>query len=581
MEEEAQKRTKTARRTAKSAFTRAGKALVHAVDSKRPLEEVREALSKYKTTYESLVCKHEEYAELIGDDEQYELEERWVEECQETFLKLDVNARMFISSEEQTVSNGESNVEEATEGEDDLRPESTSTAGIPNMHNPVSSDNGMTSTTSTQPNLISETSDDHANPADNDQSANGRPYHNVTSNAVSQNTSTPSDDNMEQASSGAAQNNRSVFRLQKPKLPEFAGDVRDYAIFRSDFKYAVESQHSKRGAITLLRTCLQGKPLELIRGIGTDYDAAWQYLDSIYGDPRFVSDAMIQDISKFKALQEGEDARFCELVHLVNRCYNTLKEVGLPSDMDNSHMLSIIEQKMCADDRKVWAREIEREKKPATLNALLSWMTVEMKTRMRATAPIRTTSSRRSVTVNYVATGEEKIEKLKHKCWLCKSSTHWPDQCEKLAERSVDERIKLAKNNHVCFSCLKRAGRNHRMDNCTRKQQCAKTENEIRCPHHHHPLLHKSNSLKVGVAMTTQINEVVLPVISANIGSKDGLFKRGNVLLDSGAQISLIRQETANALGLNGKNTSDYHKSRRARRDGENESVQSRSNLHR
>jgi hypothetical protein len=56
--------------------------------------------------------------------------------------------------------------------------------------------------------------------------------------------------------------------------------------------------------------------------------------------------------------------------------------------------------------------------------------------------------------------------------------------------------------------------------------------------------------------MTTQINEVVLPVISANIGSKDGLFKRGNVLLDSGAQISLIRQETASALGLNGKNTS-------------------------
>ena len=33
---------------------------------------------------------------------------------------------------------------------------------------------------------------------------------------------------------------------------------------------------------------------------------------------------------------------------LVRRCFNTLiKEVGVPSDMDNSHMLSIIEQK-CA-----------------------------------------------------------------------------------------------------------------------------------------------------------------------------------------------------------------------------------------
>ena len=95
---------------------------------------------------------------------------------------------------------------------------------------------------------------------------------------------------------------------------------------------------------------------------------------------------------QFKALQDGEDVRFCDLVHLVKRCYNTLKEVGLPSDLNNSHMLSIIEQKMCADDRKVWARDLEKEKTSATLEALMNWMNVEMKSRtwrMRATAPIR------------------------------------------------------------------------------------------------------------------------------------------------------------------------------------------------
>ena len=100
-----------------------------------------------------------------------------------------------------------------------------------------------------------------------------------------------------------------------------------------------------------------------------------------------VSDTVTQDVVQFKALQDGEDVRFCDLVHLVKRCCNTLKEVGLSSDMDNSHMLSVIEQKMCTDDRKVWARDLEREKKPPTLNALMSWMTVEMKSRMRATAP--------------------------------------------------------------------------------------------------------------------------------------------------------------------------------------------------
>ena len=145
------------------------------------------------------------------------------------------------------------------------------------------------------------------------------------------------------------------FRMEKPKLPKFAGDVREYAIFKADFKHAIKARYTKRDSITSLRSCLQGKPLELIKGIGTDYDAAWEYLDSIYGDPRFVSDTITQDILKFRALQNNEDARFCDLVHLVKRCYNTLKEVGVPHDMNNSHMLSIIEQKMCADDRKVWS----------------------------------------------------------------------------------------------------------------------------------------------------------------------------------------------------------------------------------
>lgn len=152
-------------------------------------------------------------------------------------------------------------------------------------------------------------------------------------------------------------------------MPKFYGGVRKYAIFRADFKHAVESRYSKRDAITFLRSCLQGKPLELIKGIGSDYDAAWEYLDSIYGDRRFVSDIVMQDILKFKSLRDGEDARFCDLVH-------TLKEIGLTSHMDNSHMLSLIEQKM------------------------FIWMTAEMKSRMRATALLRT--SHRSLSVRNV-----------------------------------------------------------------------------------------------------------------------------------------------------------------------------------
>ena len=115
--------------------------------------------------------------------------------------------------------------------------------------------------------------------------------------------------------------------------------------------------------------------------------------------------------------------------------------------MDNSHT-SVIEQKMCADDGKVWARDLEREKKPPTLSALMSWMTVEVKSRMQATAPIRASRSNRKQ-INHLQGNQNKDDQAWYKCWLCENSKHLPDQCPKLTALSVDDRIATAKANHL------------------------------------------------------------------------------------------------------------------------------------
>lgn len=96
-------------------------------------------------------------------------------------------------------------------------------------------------------------------------------------------------------------------------------------------------------------------------------------------------------------------------------------------------------------------------------------------------------------------------------------------------------------------------GREHRQANCSRRRQCTKSENGAQCTSTHHPLLHRNNSVNVGVASVTDNQDSLLPVISAHIGGQNGRYKRGNVLLDSGAQISLIRRETADSLELRGK----------------------------
>ena len=224
--------------------------------------------------------------------------------------------------------------------------------------------------------------------------------------------------------------------------------------------------------------------------------------------------------------------------------------------MDNSHKLSIIEQKMCANDRKVWSRDLEREGKTASLKGLMEWTSVEMKSRMRATAPLRSSSTSQRTVNQLKAEGDDDTRKNNHRCWLCENSTHWPDQCPKFSALSIDDRMKMAKENYVCLCCLKRAGRDHRVANCTRRQQCSIEENGTHCNQFHHILLHKSKAIRVTVAATAETRSALLPVIAANIHGQEGIQKRANVLFGTGAQVSLIRNDTALTLGLKGKDTS-------------------------
>ena len=116
---------------------------------------------------------------------------------------------------------------------------------------------------------------------------------------------------------------------------------------------------------------LRPEQAKLVEGISTDLNSAWNYLDQNYGDPRIVSDVVTSDIERFKALQTGEDHRFCDLVNLVRRSYNILKEVKRPQDIDNTHVISLIERKMTQDDVKIWVRYIQSLKFEPSMKNLL------------------------------------------------------------------------------------------------------------------------------------------------------------------------------------------------------------------
>ncbi|XP_071509125.1 uncharacterized protein [Diadema antillarum] len=452
------KSLKHRRRGAKAKFTRLGNALDFMLSENRPVCEVSEALKSYSEAYASLQSQHEAYTQIIEDDEEFVAEEKWMEDCQKAFLKLQIKEKDYCQKD---------------------------------VHESPSPEGPATVT--------------------------------------------------------------SRFKLEKPKLPRFSGDIREYMIFKADFKHVVHNQYSGRDALMVLRSCLTGKALRHIRGIGQDYEAAWSQLDLIYGDPRMVADAILNDISRFKPLKGGEDERFCDFVNLVRRSYHTLNEVGRDNDINNSHMLAVIERKLNEDDRRLWFRR-QDEETSQTLESLLKWMESEMRARMRSSAPVRNEARSRMPVSQVSASIPAKVSEFR--CWMCKTKDgHWTDQCREFISKPQQERLKLVKDNHACFSCLKQAGREHRMSTCKRRRLCTESYKGQPCKFYHHPLLHPDQEMnQVGVA-TVGNKEAILPILKAEFIKSKTESRVGNVLLDSGAQISMIRQGFADELDLKGTKT--------------------------
>lgn len=345
----------------------------------------------------------------------------------------------------------------------------------------------------------------------------------------------------------------SLLKMEKVKMPTFNGDIREYFIFKEDFLYMVNKNYSDRDCMTLLRACLVGKPLELIKGIGNEYSYAWSYLDNFYGDPRLVADTICQDINRFKNLREDEDHKFCEFVQLIQRSYNIMKSVGRPNDMDNNHMLAVIEQKLTIDDRKVWARELEHKSQAATFENLLTWLMVEMKARMRATAQIRHSGGKLPVNQVSVEGDVDSNSYAKNfKCWMCKCDDHWVEQCNSFKDLTIDERFSKAKDNFACFCCLKKASKNHRSSNCNSRTQCKENYNGERCKLFHHILLHKNSTDAVTVASMKKCQSF-MPVLKVELFNSNSKSLSTNLLFDSASHISLIKDSVAKELKLKGK----------------------------
>ena len=144
----------------------------------------------------------------------------------------------------------------------------------------------------------------------------------------------------------------------------------------------------------------------------------------------------------------------------------------------------------------------------------------------------------------------------KYSCVLCKKN-HLLFQCSQFLALTVTDRKNFAKNNKLCFNCL-RTG--HQISACKSTNLCKE------CNHKHHSLLHQVEDFQqpeivpsTSSVNVTQsgVNHSVVLLSTAIVLIKDSFnrMRKCRALLDMRSQSHFITESMVKKLGLNSENT--------------------------
>ena len=138
--------------------------------------------------------------------------------------------------------------------------------------------------------------------------------------------------------------------LEKSPLPCFDGDIRLYSRFRNDFvEMVMPTVRSKKQAAFVLRQCLSKSIIKSVASCEDDVDVILQRLDDKYADPGKITDAVINDIRKFRSIESHNNRRLIEFINLIEWGYNDLKALKLEKEICNANVVSLVESKLPND----------------------------------------------------------------------------------------------------------------------------------------------------------------------------------------------------------------------------------------
>ena len=307
---------------------------------------------------------------------------------------------------------------------------------------------------------------------------------------------------------------KSMFKLEKMKLPEFDGDLRKYPRFISDFKkFILPNIESTHSASYVLRNCLTGSALESVRNVDDDVEQMLELLKEKFGRASKLADTIMNDIKHIKQVNDGDDKAFLKMVNLLENGYNDLRRIGLDKEISNSTIASMIEEKLPKTIKAQWCLQMceddidDTDKFPSLMKFLLKHKRAveygnnELRNSQK---PSNSNSngnppSNRTGATNFGQSSSSGSNKSpRETCWIHTDSKgiHPIWQCPDFIKMTVPDRKTLVLKNKACNKCLlmKCPGVTDNSQ-CWLKFRCK----EDGCGKEHNQLLHEDSSGNVNL----------------------------------------------------------------------------------
>ncbi|KAL0880978.1 hypothetical protein ABMA27_002135 [Loxostege sticticalis] len=352
---------------------------------------------------------------------------------------------------------------------------------------------------------------------------------------------------------------KSNSKLPAIKLPSFSGNLKDFPGYLDLFNTLVHNRTdlSNVEKFQYLQSSLSGEPVNIIRAYPiseANYLSAYSALVNRYDNKRYLAFMCWEQINNLKPMNSGSVTQMRNLLDTFKENLAMLNGLGLPTSNWDFVLFHSLLTKIDKSSREAFELSCKGDVFPR-YEQLKSFVEDRCSALERSNLSNNSTLNISNLNKNQVHSQPKSYQpkpptmllaqSAGSSCVLCKSN-HALYACPNFISKSPQDRIKVVKQNKLCFNCLRS---NHTYEKCVSTHTC-----KI-CNMRHNSLLHissnkQNNNSFLRSPLGSGSSFVMLATAEVEVKDCRGSYQRVRVLLDPGSQSQIITNSCVKRLGL-------------------------------